>query len=115
VKSALLCLALVACGASARQKTITTTVQALDVAEVAFLHFDGQHQLDLVNAATTQADATAKLASYRKDRDEVAKALIAAYRLAAVAATVDNDTSVSSLMQAAAIVAQEIAALGVKL
>jgi hypothetical protein len=115
VKAALLCLVLVACGASARQTTITHTVQVLDVAETAFLEFDGRHQLDLVNAATSLADGQAKLTSYRKDRDEVAKALIAAYRLAAVAATVDNDTSVSGLVQAAAIVAQELVTLGVKI
>ncbi len=101
------------CGASARQTTITHTVQVLDTAEVAFLEFDGRHQLDIVNSSTTQADVTSKLASYRKDRDEVAKALIAAYRLAAVAATVDGDQSLASLLQAAALVAQELVALGV--
>lgn len=107
-------VALIACGASTRQKTITTTLHALDTAEAAFVDFDGKHQLELVSASTSLADGQAKLASYRKDRDKVGQTIVFAYRAVAAAAQLDDDPSVSSMIQAAALVAQELATLGVK-
>lgn len=114
MKYFILIFALVACGASQRQKTIATTLHAVDVAETAFLAFDKQHQLDLVGHAANRDDGERKLTEWRAERESINKGFVGAYRAIAAAATLDDDPSVAGMVQAAAIVAQELAALGVK-
>lgn len=109
------CSLTVGCGASARQKEITTTMTVLDAAQAGYIAFDARHQLDIVKAAPDKATGEAQLGAWRQTQAKVETGLTAAWRAVAVAATVNNDQSMTSMLQAAQIVEQELAALGVKL
>jgi hypothetical protein len=105
-----------ACGSNAvqqRQTTITTALISVNAAESAFLAWDGQHQLDLVKSALNKDDADEKLKAYRAQRAKFNLVMKAAYAALGVAAQVNDDHSVAGMVQAAAIVAQELAALGI--
>jgi hypothetical protein len=105
-----------ACGANAaatRQKTITTALVSVDASQAAFIAYDGQHQLDIVAAAKTREEAEKNLADYRAKRAKFNLVIKSAYAAIGVAAQVDNDHSVSGMVMAAAMVAQELATLGV--
>ena len=104
---------MVACGAAARQRTITTALVTVDTAEASFIAFDGPHQLDIVAQALNRDDATEKLALYRKGRARFNLAMKAAYAAIRTAAQLDDDHSVAGMVAAVAVAAQEAATLGV--
>lgn len=108
-------VAALACSAGTREKTISTTLTAITAADHALVAFDGPHQLDIVSHAPDKATGESELAAYRDNRDKVRDGLIAAYRAVAVAATVDNDQSLAAMLQAVAIVEQELKEIGVTL
>jgi hypothetical protein len=114
VKAALISLALVACAASTREKTIATTLAAADASAKTFESYDAMHQQDIVTAAGDRTVALANLDAYRKKRDVAALGLSALYRAIAVAEQLNDDQSFTSMLQAALIVGQELADLGVK-
>jgi hypothetical protein len=100
------------CGASARQKTLATTLVALDGASSTLVAYDQQHQAAIVAGATSLEDGKAKLAAWRADRTKIVDALAAAYRALALAATLNDDPkSLTNLAAAAAIVMAEVTAL----
>lgn len=101
----LVVLTLVACGASARQRTISATLLGVDTAKSAFVAFDGAHQLQLVEAATSKEVGAAKLASYRDRRVKLVVAFEGAYRSLAIAAILNDDPSSLANLVAAAKVA----------
>jgi len=101
-----------ACGPSAREKTISTTLTATDVAAHAFIAYDAKKQADIVAAAPDKATGAAQLATWRAEQTKVAQLLAGTYRAVAVAATVNDDQSLAAMAQAALIVSQELHALG---
>lgn len=83
---------LAACGggpqAAERAGRFTTTAHsALNAVRDSFVAWDAQHQLDLVEEATSLEDGQAALASYRHDRAAVYAAFQASYGALATLAT----------------------------
>lgn len=108
VVAVFLCLLVVnaACSGSQRTKALRTTVIALNTARDGMLAFDQQHQLDLVNGATSREDGEAKLAAYRTKRIVVVNAFEVAYRAVAVAATASDNPSYETALQVAQVAIQ---------
>ncbi len=75
-----------ACGASARDRSLKATFIATQSAQAGFEAWDAQHQLDVANAATSVADGVEKLGAYRESRVAVVLAFESAYRALAAAA-----------------------------
>lgn len=101
------------CGPGAREKTIQTTVASLDAASKAFVSYDAQKQHQIIQDAKDKPTADAGLATWRAEQAKVELMLAAGYRAAAVAQQLNDDQSLSSMVQAALIVAQELQALKV--
>lgn len=108
-----LALALVACGASARQRTIATALATTNVAAATFEKFDGIHQGAIIAKATTLDEGKAALASYRLEQVKVETLLAGAYRAIATAATLEDDHSLAGIVSAAKLLQDELHALGV--
>ena len=114
MRVALLCLALVACGASQQETTLRATLVALNTAEAALVAYDAQHQSDIVSKATSAADGRSELDAYRLKRAKVVDSILAAYRAEALAAVIKaDDKSLATLLYAAGIVESELRELGV--
>ena len=119
MKAALLCLALIACGASARENTLKVALVTADAARAAFMSYDAHHQLDIVDAdkasGKTLDRAQADLAAYRKARVPVVEALETSYRALAAAAVLEDDPkNLDNLKAALGILADALHALGVR-
>lgn len=121
MKAALLCLALVACGASAsqRQTTLQAALVTTDTACDAFAAYDLKHQHDLVADVRAkggnQASAEAAVATWRVASQPAWMACKSAYRAIAAAGTVTDDQSLKAIKAAGGILADALIALGVKL
>ena len=119
MKSLLIVLAFVvtfgACAASTRERTIQTTFISVQAAEIAFDTFSVQHTADIARNAPDKASGEAQLAAFEAKRNAVRDKLEAAYHLLVAAATVNNDPSVASAVQAATEVMQANSAFGVKI
>jgi hypothetical protein len=103
------------CGAPAREKTISATLTATQAAAVAFVSFDGRHQLDIVAEASSKPEGQAALLGWHVQRDKVQQALVATFETIAAAATINDEQSVAAMLKAAAQLRQALDALGVKL
>ena len=91
-----------ACGASAREKALHTTYVTVTTAQAGFEAWDREHQMAIVNAATSQADGLAKLSAYHDKRKPVCIAFEATYRMLAGAAILNKDhKSMPALLGAA--------------
>lgn len=110
---AVMCFVLIACGAAARQKSITASLIAVDSAQAAFLVYDGPHELDLAAQALNKDDYAEKVAAYRKQRAKFNLAMKAAYDAVRIAAQLDDDHSVAGMVAAVTSLAQAAATLGV--
>jgi hypothetical protein len=86
-----LCIVLVGCGATQRQKTITATLAAVDAARDGFVEYDRLHQQGIVNDADSADAARSKLDAYRRKREPLVQAFTTAYRALAIAAALDDD------------------------
>lgn len=106
-------LALAACGASARERTIATALATTNVAAATFEKFDGIHQGAIVAKATSLEEGKAALADYRKDQVKVEALLAGLYRAIATAATLEDDHSLVGIVSAAKLLQDELHALGV--
>lgn len=116
MKSALLCLALVACGASQQETTLKAALVTADTGRAAFLAYDARHQADIVAAAKTKEDGKLALEVWRKEQSMAVQIIGTAYRAIAVYATLKDDpTSKQNLESALGMLASELAALGVHL
>lgn len=89
------------CSASQRERTIKTTLTAVNETRDAFVHFDNVTQLAIVNVAPSYERGAAALAVYRKKREVVVEAFAAVYRAIATAATVNDDPSLVTMLTAA--------------
>ena len=115
MKALLLVLALVVggCAASTREKSIATTLTAVDVAAQGLEAYDRPHELALLEESTSQEEFDHKLAAYHEKRERARSAIDGAYRAVAAAAALNNDPSLVSMLSAAALVQQELRDLGV--
>lgn len=84
-------LASTACGASKREKTLNTTLAAVNVARETFNAFDDAHQDKIIERATSLEQGRADLAAYREKQTRVVGLFIAAYRAIGVAAVASKD------------------------
>jgi uncharacterized lipoprotein YehR (DUF1307 family) len=114
MKSLILCLALLACGSSARQKTLSATLASVDIAAMAIEKYDASHQQAIVSTAATRQIADSELAAYYAERAKVVKALTVAYQTIAAAAVADSDPTVAGAVKAAADLAAALHTLGVE-
>lgn len=87
----LLCLALVACGASQRERTIKGALVAVNAARDGFLAFDAEKQAAIVASAPSLEAGHQALADYRTARAKVETAFVAAYRAISLAATLKDE------------------------
>jgi hypothetical protein len=116
---ALAVLAGIACGPSATQKTIGTTVAVLDTANAAFIGSAGgcsgcyvqRHEQAIIAGATSAADGATKLATFRGQVANVELGFAVAYQAAATAWTANNDGALAALAAAATAVATDISKL----
>lgn len=78
-----------ACGGSVADRTnkaLGTAIVATNAARDQFTEWDKQHQLDIVDRATTREQATGGLKAYRQKRQKVIQAFTVAYTAMASAA-----------------------------
>jgi hypothetical protein len=101
------------CGATSREKTISSTLIAANASRDAFVAYDGQHQQLLIDESKTKPEAVAKLAEYRVEQAKVESLFGGVYRAVALAAVLDADQSLSGLLSAAGLLRDELKALGV--
>ena len=112
MKSALLVLALVACGPTARDKAISDTYVAINAARDGYIAYDSKHENDIVSSAQSKDEAVTKLVDYRLKRTHVLEAFTAAYHALSAALLVNSDPkSLTTLLQAASDLKAAITAL----
>ena len=109
----LVAFALFACGASAREKTISTALATTDAARAAFVAFDATHQTAIVTKAPDDATGKAQLAAYRATQAKIVLGFVTVYRAIAIAATANNDQSLAGLLSVAGVLESELRDLGV--
>jgi hypothetical protein len=97
-------LSLVAsCGPSSKQKTVSATFGAVNVAREAFRTYDNQVQAAIVDDAQTLEEGKAALAAWREKRDRVVRAFESAYYAIALAATDLSDHNLADMLAAFAV------------
>jgi hypothetical protein len=95
------CLALVACGPSARQQLLKTTFVATKAAQAGFVAWDAEKMSTIGKAATSLEDGVSQIAAHKEKRSEVVKAFETTYRVLAQAALLDEDqTSIVTIVGA---------------
>lgn len=100
---ALVSLLVFACGPSAKEKTIRTTLTTVNAARAAFVAWDGAVQDRIIEHATDESDGHAQLERHRDRRDELVTLFEATYMAIAVAATDVSDQNVADMLAAAAL------------
>ncbi len=90
-----------ACNKDQRVNTIHASIVALDAARDGFVQWDHDHQMSIVDAATSREEGAAKLAAYRKKRQDVLDGFQIAYRALALAATQTDDPSLKAALDEA--------------
>lgn len=102
-----------ACGASARQKTIATTLATVNAASDSFVAYDQDHRSHIVADAKSHEQGQAALDAWDGTVAKVQLAIGAAYKAIATAATLNDDPSLAGMVQAALIVKTELDTLGI--
>ncbi len=87
-----------ACNQDQRTKTIHATIVSVDAARDGFVSWDRQHQLAIVEKATTREQGEAELVAYRLKRESVVDGFRVAYRGLAVAATQTDEPSLKAAL-----------------
>jgi hypothetical protein len=103
-----LVVALAACSANTRATTIAYTVQGLTAAGATLQAYGPPHELDLVHASKSPAEAESKIAYWKETRAKLWLSLEAAFRALAVAKS--DDAVTAAIQQAAAFYASLTAA-----
>lgn len=101
------CLAIVsllvfACGPSAKEKTIRTTLVSVNAAREGFLEYDDKWQDAIIEHASSEEEGQRRLAEYREKRSHVVEAFVTAYLTIATAALDPSDLHVADVLAAAA-------------
>jgi len=97
----LLSITALACGASARMKTLEATVISVDTARDGFLSWNKSHEQAIVASAQNREQALSNVAAYYEARGPVVEGFQLAYRAIALAATKSDDTSLKTALEAA--------------
>lgn len=103
------------CGADARHKALSGTFTSLDLAAAALVKVSGDEETAIQTKAPDEATGDKQLADWRTKVDEAEKTIDTGYRAVAAAALADDDQSLATVLQIAAILRDELAQLGVKL
>lgn len=101
-----------ACGPTARETALRTTLVTVDAARDGFEAWDQEHQGKLIATAQTGDEARASVASYREKRLVVINGFDLAYKAIAHAAVLLDDASIANALAAAADLKTAIEALG---
>lgn len=107
----LIALALLACGASTREKALRGSFATLNAARDGFAKWDDQKQARIVNDATSLEQGKATLAEHRAERDKVIEGFELAYRTLASALLLEDDRSLATALEAARIVGEIVSKL----
>jgi hypothetical protein len=108
----LICLILSACVSSQREKTIKTTLISVNALRDGFIKYDGEHQAEIVEKATSLEAGTAALATYRAQREDVLKAFVLVYHAISAAVVLnDDDKSLAEVLDKAKLLKQVIDAI----
>lgn len=94
-----------ACGAGQRERTIKATLAAVNEARDTFVRYDNVAQQTIVSVAPNYERGLAALLVYRKRREVVVEAFAKAYRAIAMAATLNDATTIPEMIAAARYVA----------
>lgn len=91
-------LTVVACGQSARQKTLKASLVSLNASRDGFLAWDREHQQQIVYRAESLAEGRAALAAYHEKRRLVVLGFEIAYKGLATAALSPSETNVVAFL-----------------
>ncbi len=112
-----LAFVLAACGASARHKTIRLTYEAVTIADDQLQQFKLIHGKAIVDeakaAGKTKEQAGVELDTFIAKTDKAWLTIVAAYRMVAAAATLDDDKSLSALLSVYGLVKAQLTEIGV--
>lgn len=109
VLALMLAMTVVACGASAREKTISATFATTNVLRDGFSKWDLEHQQALLaNAIKVKEDPKVSITEYRTKRAPVLQGFEDLYRAIATALIVANDPKSLPNMLAAGIAAKNL-------
>lgn len=97
----LLCVGLLACGASARTKALRVNLVALNVARDSTLSLSKEREAQIVEKATSKEEGRAQLDEWRTKIDKVIAAIDIGYRAVHDAALLDDAKSASEAAAAA--------------
>lgn len=113
MKALALVLALVACAASHRTKTLDDVYTATLAAGSAFTAYDGAHQQGIVAAGSDKATVDAQLAAWRATQVRILQLLVVTYQAIDAANKVNTDANLGAAVAAAALLAAELKKDGV--
>lgn len=107
-----------ACTKSQRTDTIRVAILSVNAARDGLIEFDRQHQIDLVDHATSREDAQAKLAAYRAERNKTLQiddrgdpqVFVVVYQALAFAAVENDQPSLTAALKMAKEVVDAIGA-----
>lgn len=106
-------IVLAACGATARERTLRTTLVAVNAARDGFVTYDATRQQSIVDGADTLEAGRAELVAYRKRREPIVEAFATSYRALAIAAVLHADpASLANVLDAARRLLELLEALG---
>jgi len=94
---------LVACGSTAREKTIHAALVSTKAAHAGFKAFDDRHQAEIIATTPNAVDVPAALAAWRVRRDKVSAIFIDVYEAIAVTAALDDQASLVNLTRLGAL------------
>lgn len=107
-------LALVAsaCGASQREKTLKTSLVAVNATRDTWLAYDDVRQDQIIAKATSFESGKAELGEYRETQAKIVGLFVSAYRAIGVAAVLaDDDASLQSAITAVGELTRAVAAV----
>lgn len=102
---------LAACGASSREKILRGTFASTNAAKTAFLKYDAYAIKKIVEEASSYDAGLVSLEAYREKQQRVLGLFELVYRSIAAAALVNDQPSLTALIEAAAILQVELAKL----
>ena len=108
----LIVFALIGCGASARQKTLTAAIATMTASETALTTYNHKHEIDIASdQSATPEQRHEKLVAYRATRDKVEFAIDLAWRALGIAGPLNDDTSLVNVKLAVSQVITVVEAL----
>lgn len=103
-----------ACVHDSRARSIQATLTSLNAASLALAAYDASHQNRIASTAPDRETAEKQLSEWRQTRTTIALVFESAYRATALAAIGNDDLTIQAMINAAAVVIQELSSLGIK-